>query len=725
MTKIKIFLVCFLLIYTNRVFSQNSYSFPLGSNYSINNITSAYGPRNLGSANYPDENYNYDFHAAIDIGALIGTNVYSVLDGTIAEINNSNDDNERIIVEYSDSYGTFFICYFHIECNSNLSKGDDVYAGSTVLGTIRDFSYGGDHLDIRYIDVPTVDDINQVTWSNSLNPGEFLTNDYYSHFSNDPILLNEDEEELTNSFLPSIMEDTETNYSNQQGEFFKIGARVRRGEVDLDWMYVFMSAWDSNDRFYTELDLLLPSGLEGEDNRNVVEYEARINCGDTQSNNDDVGHNSQSVGIYPRELGSSDTYHSVYFRWYINENIWYNMNEINLEVGIQDIYGIVNDESAVIVNSISLPTCIDCSPPDNAPNSPTLLSANYSTVQDATYLEWSSAQTGDAAEYFKIYRCPSNRSMTNNDAIGISQAMVQNSNNYYFYDNTAGNIPGQEYKYAVAGVNYEGEGLNSNELLETFGELLPAIISSNATLDGHYYSNGTTVNSNVIVTVQDGVDFVFENNSSMIVNGILDIAGVSSNKVTFDFVSQNTTTKNGIKINHGGSANINNALIKNAYNGVYVDEGVIDIDNSEIFNCYYGIHLYRTNYVSYPSSYITNTYSHDNEFGVVMYYSTAHLSNNEFSNNWIGIGCADYSSPYLAPNDNDSESMGYNYIHGNDIGVYAYGYSNPFLGRETCVSFGGNNNISNNNYYEFYTRTNCNISAEKNYWGGGVPVRYV
>ncbi|MFH2032209.1 MAG: hypothetical protein ABIJ40_16565 [Bacteroidota bacterium] len=224
---------------------------------------------------------------------------------------------------------------------------------------------------------------------------------------------------------------------------------------------------------------------------------------------------------------------------------------------------------------------------------------------------------------------------------------------------------------------------------------LPDIISSNYTVSsGNYDCNSNmTVNSGVTLTIESGANITFENGASLIVNGLLDVNGTSSNKVTFDFIAQNSTLKNGIKINTGGSANIDYAIIKNAYNGVYVNEAVVNINNCEIFDCYYGVHLYRTNYVSYPSSYITNTHSHDNEFGVVMYYSKAHLSYNEFNNNFIGLGCADYSSPYLADNDNASESYGYNNIHHNDYGVFAYGYSNPFLGRETCVSYGGYNTI--------------------------------
>ncbi|MBU1679434.1 MAG: hypothetical protein KKD86_11400, partial [Bacteroidetes bacterium] len=135
---------------------------------------------------------------------------------------------------------------------------------------------------------------------------------------------------------------------------------------------------------------------------------------------------------------------------------------------------------------------------------------------------------------------------------------------------------------------------------------LPDIISSNYTVSsGNYDCNSNmTVNSGVTLTIESGANITFENGASLIVNGLLDVNGTSSNKVTFDFIAQNSTLKNGIKINTGGSANIDYAIIKNAYNGVYVNEAVVNINNCEIFDCYYGVHLYRTNYVSYPSSYI-------------------------------------------------------------------------------------------------------------------------
>ena len=278
--------------------------------------------------------------------------------------------------------------------------------------------------------------------------------------------------------------------------------------------------------------------------------------------------------------------------------------------------------------------------------------------------------------------------------------------------------------YKITSYNSSGNSVNAPQT--TISGIIPTLITSNLTLSSaHIVQTDITISNGVTLTIEPGASITFQNGASLIVNGTLDINGTLSNKVTFDFQSQNSTLKNGVKINTSGTADIDNAIIKNAYNGIYVDEAVVNIDNSEIFDCYYGIHLYRTNYVSYPDSYIENTHSHDNEFGVVMYYSTAHLSNNEFNNNWRGVGCADYSSPFLAPNDNNSESNGYNYIHNNDIGVFAYGYSNPFLGRETCVSFGGNNTIVNNNDYEFFTYSNCNVYAENNYWGGGAPVRYV
>ncbi|MFH1525418.1 MAG: hypothetical protein ABIG69_02025 [Bacteroidota bacterium] len=233
-------------------------------------------------------------------------------------------------------------------------------------------------------------------------------------------------------------------------------------------------------------------------------------------------------------------------------------------------------------------------------------------------------------------------------------------------------------------------------------------ITENTTLSGNVRIGGNlTVASNKTLTIAAGTNLVFENGASLIIDGTLNVNGTSGNEVLFDFQYPQWNPsmgidKNGIKINSTGIANISHAEIRNAYTGIFVNEGVALIDNCLIRNGYSGIHLYRTNYSS-SDTYITNLRIYGQTVGIDMYYSTAQISFNEIDHNWIAISCTNFSSPFLAPNSDDfSASFGYNNIYLNSFGLFAISYSNPFLGRQTCIDFGGNNTIDNNSIKDVY-----------------------
>ena len=291
-------------------------------------------------------------------------------------------------------------------------------------------------------------------------------------------------------------------------------------------------------------------------------------------------------------------------------------------------------------------------------------------------------------------------------------------NNYCWQRDLNGNVIGLVTAYGTDndGVFHESTvnvGITNVPLNTTSGSL-----SNNETWCGSITITGdVTVPSGITLTILPGVNLVFQNNSSLIISGNLISNGISYSKTTLDFISQNSSYQNGIKVNPGGSITISHSILKNAYRGIYFNEAYGSIDNCEFYNCYSGIHLYRTNYTT-EDPHISNNYSHDNQFGIVMYYSSPYLTGNEFNNNWRGVGCTDYSSAYLGY----AGSFGNNYIHNNQIGVFAYGYSNPFLGRSTCTIQGGNNRIENNSYKELYTHTYCTIIAENNWWGNNPPV---
>ena len=120
-------------------------------------------------------------------------------------------------------------------------------------------------------------------------------------------------------------------------------------------------------------------------------------------------------------------------------------------------------------------------------------------------------------------------------------------------------------------------------------------ITDNRTLGGSLYFNWPiSVVAGKILTLNSGSTLNFESAASLNVNGTLIANGTSTSKVTFDFISPNSTTQNGLKFNPGSSGTINNAIIKNGYYGVSVTgnpTGTTNITNSAISNSSYALYI--------------------------------------------------------------------------------------------------------------------------------------
>jgi len=113
---LRIYFIIFIILFTfSNLLSQNFY-FPVAEK-TTDDFSSAFGPRNVGTQNYPGNSYDYDFHAAIDIAAPVGQIIYPVTDGIVEEINDSDNDNEYIIIKHEDAYGPFLTKYLHIDVN--------------------------------------------------------------------------------------------------------------------------------------------------------------------------------------------------------------------------------------------------------------------------------------------------------------------------------------------------------------------------------------------------------------------------------------------------------------------------------------------------------------------------------------------------------------------------------------------------------------------------------
>jgi Secretion system C-terminal sorting domain len=98
---------------------------PLNSSHSINGNFSEF--RNTGSSDH--------FHNAVDIGEPDGEPCYSVMDGEVYVIGNSGSNSYvRVASKINGKWKHF--TYLHIDPNPNLSVGDAVEKGVTILGTI-------------------------------------------------------------------------------------------------------------------------------------------------------------------------------------------------------------------------------------------------------------------------------------------------------------------------------------------------------------------------------------------------------------------------------------------------------------------------------------------------------------------------------------------------------------------------------------------------------------
>ena len=290
---------------------------------------------------------------------------------------------------------------------------------------------------------------------------------------------------------------------------------------------------------------------------------------------------------------------------------------------------------------------------------------------------------------------------------------IGNSSNYSsnFHDVTVGadTTPFTGIKFLAT----SGYGLctgwgtpNGQNLINSLTENL--IWSGNIDITSNY-----TVPNGQTLTILSGTIVQFSNGASLIVNGTLNAQGSSTNKITFDFVSPN---QNGIKVNQGSTVTFNHVIIKNAYQGIYLNRNYASVQNTQFSNCSSGMYLYNTNYAVTEPLIKNNTFTGTGT-GIFCYYSSPNIVGNEISNSGTGIYCSSFSSPNLGY----SNVYGNNNIHNNTDGLFVIVYSNPFLGRDACEAYGGYNSIYSNGTYNLKADIVCNIIAEKNWWGANPP----
>jgi hypothetical protein len=247
------------------------------------------------------------------------------------------------------------------------------------------------------------------------------------------------------------------------------------------------------------------------------------------------------------------------------------------------------------------------------------------------------------------------------------------------------------------------------------------IIRNTNIKDNFVFNGNVTINSGKTLTFSQNTTATFLNGSSLIVNGTLTANGSSAdNSRTFDFISPDSTTENGIKFNSGSSGTVNYCKVQNAYRGIYENSESVDITNSVLSYCTYGIYLYS----SHPTI-SQNNIHHNSYAGIYLVSSppsTAYsviIKNNYIKNNsQYGVYCTTSSNPQIG---NVNNTYG-NAIENNYYGVFCWNNSIPKIGNYP-LSEGGYNNIINNTY-SVYNMSSSSVSAMYNWWGSTVPSNF-
>ncbi len=251
-------------------------------------------------------------------------------------------------------------------------------------------------------------------------------------------------------------------------------------------------------------------------------------------------------------------------------------------------------------------------------------------------------------------------------------------------------------------------------------------------------SNNITIAPGVYLYIQPNTKLRFVNGASLIVNGTLTTGGYSSNMITFDFISPNSSTQNGIKFNSSSSnSELIYCNIKNAYTGVYcngsntlpvinncvISNNTIGIrlngvlgSNTQFFNnkitnnSYYGIELYNSS----PTNMYNDTISYNGYYGVLCESgSSPYLTYNIIKNQSTGAGLfCNGASPHL--NSCSGDLSGHNVIKLNGSGISAAYGSTVWMG--TATAHGVNSVYSNTNYAAIAAYGTV-INAQYDYWG--------
>jgi len=633
-------------------------------------LSSAFGPRNIGSQEYPDLGYIYDFHRGVDI-ARTG-NVQAILSGTVKEIYGSG-----MVVETDQSPWWGYFRYYHFDAKDALSVGSTITEGE-FIGTVAS---GDDHLDVKF----------------------------YNWDYNDP-----DDAWNPMAILPYTNNDTNFKISTPQigsdaeGTYVEYYVRCDDDELDVETIKLFLIGEDEYGNEYDESQLI----LWGE---NEVDYNIRKNCGDDQGY-------TNGIRIIPRIFHYWDSYKTVYFRFYFDPFYYGEMVSIVGKAVAYDLY-----RTEISSNWVEIPTGVEPGPPGSPPP-PTGLTANSNTSTMTVDLQWDESPYQWEVQFYAVYRRPEDSDPSSTKCIGIT-AQTSFEDDYettpgmsYYYAIAAVNHIGEGLNSEEVFVTFPSYGHVTTDRLwkDSISLTGDVIVNSDVTLS---IFRGSTLTFSANSDDYDGGMGEYSSNlCELVVKGKLVAQGDPENDPIYFKSSSNSNNPGewyGIVFENTAEdeSELYGCVIKNAKYGIYDYGTNLNIEkNSIIYNQFTGIVCN-----SYASPTIYDNYIQFNgSWGIWCYnHSSPYIRHNRISDNdsW-GLVCSVCSSPQLS-GENSSNPYGANEVEDNGAGeVICYSSCYPCLGFGISEQSKGMNTIkAETGLYEVKSYSSNPIYAHFNYWG--------
>ena len=343
----KCYLLYFIIMFALAIFGKSyaqlpdytwpPMTWPIGT---CNNLTSAFGPRNQGSVEWAEndwddtndnDDYNYDFHRGVDIG--LAGDVVAIMGGTVERVVQTYP-NFYIIIrsEFQDGYRTLTWFWRYTHVYTAVLEHEIVSEGQLIASVQTDVP--NVHLDVKFYPFGVY-----AHYSDAWHPMWGLP---YDNFANGPTI-------------------TYVEYSaDNTGSYVGFQVNSDDEELDVNRISILLFASREDGGLYDTNELLRSTGV----NNNAVDYDNKYNCGDTEGDDDsDTGYNN-FIRILPYIFYSYENEHNVQFRFYLRPEVVDNIlnDVINVNITVWDCY-----DEATIENLYAYSTCEGCGGPGTPP----------------------------------------------------------------------------------------------------------------------------------------------------------------------------------------------------------------------------------------------------------------------------------------------------------------------------------------------------------------------